>query len=423
MTSMTSGFWGQFQVVQPAGGATAHLSNPCEWGDFALATGGAWQGRALGSDTFHAFETYAARIEKVLAEDILMEGYKQAEQCCQDAKEWLLRSPSSSKSKVESLEHLSHARVALQRASRQLGRKPLLRRTLLNSDHRPLYFNSVIADAPKSPGRAKRSKLREKVNRCQDTLSNPYQLSQYWPKRLGDFLRLQLRVTYIDLEMAPKKGTKRAAEVVETPEAKKMKATLSKYGVDKSIYDGVVEAIQFADDVPNSVRQMLIAMLPEGICVPADMRHEYQNAHVKMILEVLQGVLSKLQDGVTSAAGEVARIEAAKSELQAKVQEAEAALEKADEVESTTKGNLAEVTRAVLACKSALAEKEKERCEGDAAHEAAKEEKAVIEQALANEFRLLRDGEVEGEDAKAHYKKLEALAGKIGFEASCLMKL
>lgn len=135
--------------------------------------------------------------------------------------------------------------------------------------------------------------------------------------------------------------------------------------------------------------------------MPADMRHEYQNAHVKMILEVLQGVLSKLQDGVTSAAGEVARIEAAKSELQAKVQEAEAALEKANEVESTTKGNLAEVTRAVLACKSALAEKEKERCEGDAAHEAAKEEKAVIEQALANEFRLLRDGEVEGEDAKA----------------------
>jgi len=164
MTSMTSGFWGQFQVVQPAGGATAHLSNPCEWGDFALATGGAWQGRALGSDTFHAFETHAARIEKVLAEDILMEGYKQAEQCCQDAKEWLLRSPSSSKSKVESLEHLSHARVALQRASRQLGRRPLLRRTLLNSDHRPLYFNSVMTDAPKSPGRAKRSKLREKVN-------------------------------------------------------------------------------------------------------------------------------------------------------------------------------------------------------------------------------------------------------------------
>ena len=41
---------------------------------------------------------------------------------------------------------------------------------------------------------------------------NSHQLSQYWPKRLGEFLRLQLRVTYIDLEMAPKKGTKRAAE-------------------------------------------------------------------------------------------------------------------------------------------------------------------------------------------------------------------
>lgn len=224
--------------------------------------------------------------------------------------------------------------------------------------------------------------------------------------------------------MAPKKGTKRAAEVAvaEPSEAKKMKQTLQKYGVEKSIYDRVVEAIQFAD-VPNSVRQMLIAMLPEGICVPADQRHEYQNTHVKMILELLQGVLSKLQDGVTSATGEVARIEAAKTELLTKVQEAVDALEKANDVESTTKGNLAEVTRTVLTCKSTLADKEKERCEGDAAHEAAKEEKLVIEQALAEEFRVLRDGEVEGEDAKAHYKKLEALAGKIGFEASLMTAL
>ena len=122
-----------------------------------------------------------------------------------------------------------------------------------------------------------------------------------------------------------------------------------------------------------------------------------------MILELLQGVLSKLQDGVTSATGEVARIEACKAELLSKVQEAVEALEKANDVESSTKGNLADVTRTVLACKSMLAEKEKERCEGDAAHEAAKEDKLVIEQALAEEFRLLRDGEVEGEDAKAGF--------------------
>ena len=141
----------------------------------------------------------------------------------------------------------------------------------------------------------------------------------------------------------------------------------------------------------------------QGICVPADQRHEYQTTHVNMILELLQGVLSKLQDGVTSATGEVARIEACKAELLSKVQEAVEALEKANDVESSTKGNLADVTRTVLACKSTLAEKEKERCEGDAAHEAAKEDKLVIEQALAEEFRLLRDGEVEGEDAKAGF--------------------
>eukprot|EP00438_Fugacium_kawagutii_P006792 Skav218520 [mRNA] locus=scaffold2478:185241:185705:- [translate_table: standard] len=75
--------------------------------------------------------------------------------------------------------------------------------------------------------------------------------------------------------MAPKKGTKRAAEAA-APEAKKMKETLSKYGVEKSTYDRVVEAIQLAE-VPKAVRQMLIATLPEGICVPLDLRHRYQN--------------------------------------------------------------------------------------------------------------------------------------------------
>jgi len=153
----------------------------------------------------------------------------------------------------------------------------------------------------------------------------------------------------------------------------------------------------------HPLSSLVIPCLAQGICVPADQRHEYQTTHVNMILELLQGVLSKLQDGVTSATGEVARIEACKAELLSKVQEAVEALEKANDVESSTKGNLADVTRTVLACKSMLAEKEKERCEGDAAHEAAKEDKLVIEQALAEEFRLLRDGEVEGEDAKAGF--------------------
>lgn len=43
-------------MVLPSGGATAHKSNPCEWGDFALAAGSKWQGESdVGFMSSYAF--------------------------------------------------------------------------------------------------------------------------------------------------------------------------------------------------------------------------------------------------------------------------------------------------------------------------------------------------------------------------------
>eukprot|EP00435_Cladocopium_sp_Y103_P029711 s2911_g7.t1 len=149
-------FWRQFHVVQPSGGSTAHRSNPCSCGDFALAAGGTWRGRALGSDDFRAFENHAERVVKVLGDDIMLDRYKKAEQCCQEARNWLLHLPSDAESQQElPLKQLSNARVALQSAIRKLGRRPTLRRTLLNSDHRPLCFDSIVQSAKKPRGKRK----------------------------------------------------------------------------------------------------------------------------------------------------------------------------------------------------------------------------------------------------------------------------
>lgn len=49
------------------------------------------------------------------------------------------------------------------------------------------------------------------------------------------------------------------------------------------------------------------------------------------------------------------------------------------------------------------------------------EEKQLVSEAMHNEFRALRDGSVEGSEAKALYAKLEAIAERIGIETS-LMK-
>ncbi|CAK9030822.1 unnamed protein product [Durusdinium trenchii] len=226
--------------------------------------------------------------------------------------------------------------------------------------------------------------------------------------------------------MAPKRGTKRAAEATmsATDEAKKMKETLKNYGVSKTWYDGVVEGLQspVAED-PLSVRKMLIAMLPEGLCVPADQRHAYQTANVQMVSESLQKVICKLEEKLATASAEVDRIEASKGELQSKVDAAEEALGTALENEQSCKLRLADVTRTVISCKSAVSGAETAQREKAQAREKALEEKAQVEAVLAEEFRLLCDGEVQGQEAQAHYGKLESLAKQVGFEASLLTAL
>jgi len=225
--------------------------------------------------------------------------------------------------------------------------------------------------------------------------------------------------------MAPKKGTKRTAAVdAEVVEAKRIKETLKSYGVSKTLFDGVIEALHHPlVDVPNSARDMLIASVLQGICVPVNQRHEFQIAYVEMVGQTLQGVLSKLKIKVSDATAEVSRIEEAKKELQAEVQASEEALHKAMEGEKKGKEDLAEATRCALAQKTTLTQREKLQTEGDAAYEAAKKHKAALEAALQEEFRALGDGSVEGDEAKSQYKKLESLAKTSGLENTLLAAL
>jgi len=221
------------------------------------------------------------------------------------------------------------------------------------------------------------------------------------------------------------KGTKRPAQEPAASEAKKLKEMLRGHGVAKSTYDGVVEAIQhpLAENLTDSVRRMLLAMLPEGLCVPEDKRHEAQLSYVNMVSEIFEGILKKLNDSVDAASAEVARIEASKSGLELKVTECDEALQAATTNAVECKVKLADATKAVLACKSNLGDKEKVQKEGDVAFQAGKAEKVALEGALSEDFRLLRDGEVEGALAETHYKKLEVLASNLDLEASLMSAL
>ena len=133
--------------------------------------------------------------------------------------------------------------------------------------------------------------------------------------------------------------------------------------------------------------------------------------------------MSKLQKSVDDATAEAARIEASKTDLDSKATESAEALQAAAAHATDCKLKLAEATKVVLTAKSALCDKEKLQREGDVAFEAAKAEKAALEAALSEDFRLLRDGGVDGDIAQTHYKKLEGLASNIGLETSLMTAL
>eukprot|EP00913_Durusdinium_trenchii_P015688 g14743.t1 len=112
-----------------------------------------------------------------------------------------------------------------------------------------------------------------------------------------------------------------------------------------------------------------------------------------MVSESLQKVICKLEEKLATASAEVDRIEASKGELQSKVDAAEEALGTALENEQSCKLRLADVTRTVISCKSAVSGAETAQREKAQAREKALEEKAQVEAVLAEEFRLLCDGE------------------------------
>lgn len=229
--------------------------------------------------------------------------------------------------------------------------------------------------------------------------------------------------------MAPKRGTKRTAAVAEVSAealaAKKLQETLKKHSVTKTTYSGVADGINhpLAQGLTDDVRKMLVAMLPEGICVALDEREAPQTACVRMVDEVFKSIMNKMQEQIDTASAALSTVEASKAGLEGKAKEAEETLNAAGEALATSKQTLAGATEAAKAAKDLLAEKEKDQREGDAAYEKAKVEKEALEKALTEEFRLLRDGDGEPEQKKAQWQKLEGLASNIGLEESLIISL
>jgi len=224
--------------------------------------------------------------------------------------------------------------------------------------------------------------------------------------------------------MAPKRGSKRAAEVsVEAEHAKKLQTVLKQKGVTKATYEALVEAVEhpMASGLNPATRKMLVAMLPQGALVPVEERQEGQQACVRMLEEVFESITSAMKAEIAEADSQVSKESAEATKLEEDLKNAETALQEASEAVATKKMALAEAAKTVIDSKTNLVEKEKEQRAGDAAYGAAVAEKEDVEAALAQDFRLLRDGVGEGEAYDT--SKILSLSTKLGLEDSLLTAL
>ena len=216
-------------------------------------------------------------------------------------------------------------------------------------------------------------------------------LKPFWRKPFHSLSSLDL----LSFAMAPaRKGTKRAAQfAVEEPLHKKLAPVLKKQGVTQASFKQMVELLEHPlTQLPEECKKMLLAMLPQSLCVPSDCREDVQNLGVTMIAEVVASVESRIREAVESGEANVQAVESSKGQLEGAMGQAEQHLKEAQDAVALREADLQSSSQAVVAAKANLAKKEEEQRSGDSQAVAAEAEQAETAEAFSSSFRTLKEG-------------------------------
>jgi len=221
--------------------------------------------------------------------------------------------------------------------------------------------------------------------------------------------------------MAPTRTAKRAAETApaEEPALKKLAPTLRKNGVSQATFKQIAEVLDhpMASYLPADCKKMLLAMLPQSLCVPSDQREEPQNLAVKMMGEVVVSIEQKLKQAVDDESAKVSDVENSKATLSESRAVAEAALEAKKSVVAAAQSELHNSSEAVIVAKAAAAKSEEAHREFDASLTKALAEKAEMEGALSGDFQILKVGEWK-DSPNPHIQAIQPLLSKLSMDES-----
>lgn len=221
--------------------------------------------------------------------------------------------------------------------------------------------------------------------------------------------------------MAPKRGTKRAPSPVhaQEPPNKKIAAVLKKHSVTQAAYKTMADALSHhLTGLPEQCSKMLLAMLPQSLCVPVDERQEYQHLGVEMIHKTVTNLKESLQTALDAESQKVVEAEEKKAALDKGVTSSDEALAVAQAATAERQSELTSASEAVVAAQAKVTKTEEDQRTGDAALVSAKSDKEILEAAFAGDFKTLKDGAYEDGQANQHFKSLKSLFGKLSMEES-----
>jgi len=221
--------------------------------------------------------------------------------------------------------------------------------------------------------------------------------------------------------MAPsKRGTKRAAQALEeNPVDKKLFDFLKAQDIPRPTYKAVVDALEHPLlALPEECRKMLLTMVPTGLCMPSDQRHELQVQGVEMIGKAIQDIQAKMREVIDVEQAAVAKVESSGSELVGNLQTTMDALTEEQEKLGASNKVLEDASNSLFSAKSALAAKLVEQANFDSSCAEIKADKEEFERVIANDLKVLIEGTWEEGQAQKHFDVLATLFGKFALEES-----
>jgi len=220
------------------------------------------------------------------------------------------------------------------------------------------------------------------------------------------------------IAMAPH-GVKRAAKV--DPVAPKRKKTNADPVAPKC--KEVVSAINSADALPGSCKEMLVNMVQSSLTVFAAERHAYQNQAVGMLRETLTAVQVQLQNAVSEAQAKVDSSDREKASRAAALERSQANLATAEKNASTGKDALENDKNALLTAKANFSAGQAAIDVAEAEVVAKTDQRLKLESAMKDAWEPLKTAKASGHEGNRSLKLLEKVFTDVGLEAGLVDSL